>query len=80
MLRSHLFYLLVTLLFFVQYLLLLSERPRQDLQLAWCIVLFPGIAFATCVWCGVATFSERFLKSHLDSSMAPWWVLRKTKF
>ncbi|MGH8616010.1 MAG: glycosyltransferase family 2 protein [Gammaproteobacteria bacterium] len=74
------FYFLVTVLFFVEYVLLLSERPRQDLQLAWCLVLLPGLAFATRVWCGVATLSEMFLKSHLDSSMAPWWVLRKTKF
>jgi len=27
-----------------------------------------------------AILQEIFLNSHLDSAMAPWWVLRKTKF
>lgn len=74
------FYLLITALFFLEYILLVSERPREDLRFAWCLPLFPVLAFASRVWCGVAGLSEMLLKSHLDSSMAPWWVLRKTKF
>ena len=44
------------------------------------VLLFPAFAFVTRLWNGVATLSEMFMKSHLDSSMAPWWVLRKTRF
>lgn len=74
------FYVLITVLFFLEYIVLVSERPREDLRFAWCLPLFPVLAFASRVWCGVAGLSEMLLKSHLDSSMAPWWVLRKTKF
>jgi hypothetical protein len=44
------------------------------------LLLFPGFAFITRTWNAVSTLAEMFTKSHLDSSMAPWWVLRKTKF
>ncbi len=74
------FYLAMTMAFFLEYLLLVSERPRQDLQLAWVLPLYPLLTFASRIWSGVATLAELFMRSHLDSSMAPWWVLKKTKF
>jgi poly-beta-1,6-N-acetyl-D-glucosamine synthase len=76
----YLFYLLLSLAMYVEYVALLSERRRSDLSLAWVLLLFPAFAFVTRLWNGVATLAEMLLKSHLDSSMAPWWVLRKTKF
>jgi poly-beta-1,6-N-acetyl-D-glucosamine synthase len=76
----YLFYLAMTLAMFVQYWLLLSERRRSDAQYLWVVPLFPAFAFATRVWCAVATLTEVFTKQHLDSAMAPWWVLRRTKF
>ena len=42
--------------------------------------LFPLFAFVNRVHCSFSILQEIFLQSHLDSSMAPWWVLRKTKF
>ena len=65
---------------YVEYVTLLSERRRYDLGFAWVLLFFPAFAFVTRLWNGIATLAEMFLKSHLDSSMAPWWVLRKTKF
>ncbi len=76
----YLFYLLLTLAMYLEYWWLLSERRRYDLSFAWVILLFPGFTFATRVWCAIATLTEIFMKQHLDSSMAPWWVLKKTKF
>jgi cellulose synthase/poly-beta-1,6-N-acetylglucosamine synthase-like glycosyltransferase len=76
----YLFYLLLSLAMYAQYIALLSERRRHDLGFAWVLLVFPAFAFVTRVWNGVATLAELFTKSHLDSSMAPWWVLRKTKF
>ena len=76
----YLFYLLMALLFYLEYLILVSERPRTDAALAWVLPLYPVLTFASRVWSGVATLSEIFMRSHLDSSMAPWWVLKKTKF
>jgi poly-beta-1,6-N-acetyl-D-glucosamine synthase len=76
----YLFYLLLSVAMFAEYIALLSERRRYDLRFAWVLLVFPAFAFLTRVWNGVATLAEMFTKSHLDSSMAPWWVLRKTKF
>lgn len=76
----YLFYVIVTYALFIEYVLLISERPLLDIRLAPLILLYPAFSFMGRVWNGFATLSELFLKSHLDSSMAPWWVLRKTKF
>jgi cellulose synthase/poly-beta-1,6-N-acetylglucosamine synthase-like glycosyltransferase len=76
----YLFYALLGCAMYVEYVALLSERRRYDLSFAWVLLLFPGFAFITRTWNAVSTLAEMFTKSHLDSSMAPWWVLRKTKF
>jgi cellulose synthase/poly-beta-1,6-N-acetylglucosamine synthase-like glycosyltransferase len=76
----YLFYLCITLLFFGLYIVMLSERRREDIRLAWIIPLVPFQTFALRVWNALATLKEICLKSHLDSSMAPWWVLKRTKF
>ena len=74
------FYWLLTVAMYVQYLLQLSERKRYDLSFWWVTFLFPAFAFVTRVWNALATMSELFTRSHLDSSMAPWWVLKRTRF
>ncbi len=76
----YLFYMLVTLAFYVVFLLFLSERPKQDLKLAPFLPLVPFFTYITRIWGGVSTLWEFLFKSHMDSSMAPWYVLRKTKF
>ena len=80
MLFVYFFYVLLTLAMFVEYWCLLSERRRYDLQFLWVLPLFPAFTFVTRVWCAIATLTEIFTKQHLDSAMAPWWVLRKTKY
>jgi len=76
----YLFYMCITLLFYVMYITMLSERRKMDLGMIWLIPLMPFYTFLLRVWNALATLKEMTLKSHLDSSMAPWWVLRKTKF
>ncbi|HUX74307.1 MAG TPA: glycosyltransferase [Steroidobacteraceae bacterium] len=76
----YLFYLLLTSLMYLEYLLLYSERRAYDLQFAWVVLLLPGFAFVTRCWSGIATLMELFTRAHLDSAMAPSWVLRRTKF
>ncbi|MFZ1985506.1 MAG: glycosyltransferase [Desulfatitalea sp.] len=76
----YLVYLGITAVFFLLYITMLSERVKEDLRLAWLIPLVPFHTFAMRVWNALATLKEMVLKSHLDSSMAPWWVLRRTKF
>jgi cellulose synthase/poly-beta-1,6-N-acetylglucosamine synthase-like glycosyltransferase len=76
----YLVYLGITLLFFLAYISMLSERRKDDIKLSWVIPLVPFFTFALRVWNALATLKEMITKSHLDSSMAPWWVLQKTKF
>lgn len=74
------FYALVTAALFLTYLLLLSERPARDWPYLALVPVYPFFTFATRVWNAVATLAELLARQHLDSSMAPWWVLRKTRF
>ncbi len=76
----YLFYLLLTAAMYVEYLLICSERRTYDLGFAWLVVFLPAFAFVTRVWSAVATLVELTMRSHLDSNMAPEWVLRRTKF
>jgi cellulose synthase/poly-beta-1,6-N-acetylglucosamine synthase-like glycosyltransferase len=66
--------------FFALYLIVVSERPKQDLRYWLYLPLFPLFAFSARVHCAYAMAQELFLNSHLDSSMAPRWVLKKNKF
>jgi cellulose synthase/poly-beta-1,6-N-acetylglucosamine synthase-like glycosyltransferase len=73
-------YLISLALYFALYVLIVSERPAQDLRYFVWLPVFPLFAFAARLHSAVAILQEVLLKSHLDSSMAPWWVLRRTKF
>ena len=78
--QHYLIYLGIALLFFLVYLSMLSERRKEDIKLAWVIPIVPFFTLALRVWNALSTLKEMITKSHLDSSMAPWWVLQKTKF
>ncbi|WCM87804.1 glycosyltransferase family 2 protein [Acidovorax sp. NCPPB 3576] len=73
-------YLAALLFYFLLYLVAVSERPRHDAGYLRFLPLFPLFAFVNRVHCTFSILQEVFLKTHLDSAMAPWWVLRKTKF
>ena len=75
-----LYYLISTVLLYIEHILLVSERKKYDLSFAWLLPFFPFYTFIMRVWAGIATISELFLDAHQDTSMAPWWVLRKSKF
>ena len=62
------------------HILFVSERKKYDLSFFWLLPLFPFYTFFMRVWAGIATISEIFLHTHQDTSMAPWWVLKKSKF
>ena len=62
------------------YVIAVSERPVEDLDYLRFLPLVPLFAFVNRIHCAFSILQELFLNSHLDSSMAPWWVLRKTKF
>ncbi len=76
----YLVYLLVASGMYFFFLLFFSERKKEDAQLIRWLPAFPVYSFFIRVVSAVATLFEIIHNSHLDSSMAPWWVLRKTKF
>jgi len=76
----YLFYLAVTAVMFLLFVLLLSERPKEDLATMPWIVLSPLFAFACRVYGAFATLWELLGRGHRDTNMAPWWVTKKSKF
>jgi biofilm PGA synthesis N-glycosyltransferase PgaC len=76
----YLFYMLLAYLLYAEYLALYSERKAYDLGFAWVVLLLPAFAFIARCWNGIATLTEMFMKAHLESAMAPSWVLRRAKF
>lgn len=72
-------YLAALIVYFGVYVLAVSERPRADLSYLLYFPVYPLFAYISRVHSAFAILKEIVMKSHLDSAMAPWWVLRKTK-
>lgn len=79
MLLIYFFYLLLTAVQYGLYLLLLSDRIREDLAAAWVLPIFPLFQFAMRLWSALALANQFLNRAHLDSAMAPYWVLKKGK-
>ncbi|MBD0682613.1 glycosyltransferase family 2 protein [Pseudomonas sp. PSB11] len=77
----YLLYLLITLLMFTAMLVMVSDRPRQDMVLGLLVPFFPLFMLLLRCWSVVAMLNEILRRGHEESSMAPWWVLRRaTRF
>ncbi len=75
----YLVYLLMTLVLYFTGLVLISERPKQDLRLLLVVPVFPLFMFALRCWGVVCVLNEVVRRGHEESGMAPWWVLKKGK-
>ncbi|MGM0571985.1 MAG: glycosyltransferase family 2 protein [Pseudomonadota bacterium] len=75
----YLVYLATTVVFYLTGLILVSEQPMEDLKLAPLVPIFPLFMFLLRCWGVVCTLNEMFRRGHEETSMAPWWVLRKGK-
>ncbi|UCO98471.1 glycosyltransferase [Metapseudomonas lalkuanensis] len=75
----YLVYLGMTLLLYVAMLALVSERPRLDLRLFPVVFVFPLFMLIMRMWSAVAMLNEALRRGHEETSMAPWWVLRRAK-
>jgi len=80
MVLVYLFYLTLIAFIWVVAVILLSERFWEDASLTVWLPLFPVFAFVTRLNNCLATFWEAIGQGHADTSMAPWWVTRKSKF
>lgn len=76
----YMMYLVAIVLLYLSYLAVISERPRADASYLPLLLVFPLFAFASRVHCAFSVCIEMLFRTHLDSNMAPWWVLRKDKF
>ena len=73
-------YSLALLGHYLIYLVGVSERPKQDLGYLPYLPLFPLFGFINRIHNAYSIMLEILTSSHLDTSMAPKWVLKKTKF
>jgi poly-beta-1,6-N-acetyl-D-glucosamine synthase len=75
---TYIYYLFTTLVLFSLYLLFVSERKRKDLKFIIYIPLHPFYQYIMRIWTAFAIICELILSTHKDTSMAPWWVIKKT--
>ena len=75
---TYIYYFVVTSSLFIIYILFVSERKKKDIKFIGIIPLMPIYQFIMRIWTAFSTIFELVLSTHKDSSMAPWWVIRKT--
>ena len=80
MLFVYIFYLLMIVVIYLTSILLLSERKDSDLSRLHLLPFMPLFLFIAKINSLIAILWELIGTGHKDSSMAPWWVLRKNKF
>ncbi|NUW75161.1 glycosyltransferase family 2 protein [Vibrio mediterranei] len=64
---------------FTVYLCLISERKKSDVSLAGWLVFYPIYAVFSRFVTAFSIINETVRRSHEESSMAPWWVLKRGK-
>ena len=62
------------------HLLLTSRNRRAEAWLMLLLPLFGLYTYFTRLWSCVALLNEWLRRGHEESGMAPWWVLRRTRY
>ncbi len=73
----YLLYLCTTLLVYLLVILSMSERLGDDLKLLVWIPIFPVYSTFMRIWSVVTFANEIFRRGHEETTMAPWWVLKR---
>jgi biofilm PGA synthesis N-glycosyltransferase PgaC len=73
------YYVLCTFLSFVAYFVFVSERKGDDALYFAYVPLLPLYVLGGKLWTFMALLGDAVCHFHLDSAMAPWWVLRKVR-
>jgi biofilm PGA synthesis N-glycosyltransferase PgaC len=76
---QYLCYLFLTVLNFSVFICLISERPATDAHYFKWLFLYPIYGFVMRIVNAIAVLNEQVRRSHEESNMAPWWVLKKGK-
>lgn len=79
MLLLYLTYLSLSLLIFIVYIGLVSERKSEDLSFLKWLLLYPIYQFFMRLITAFSMMNEIVRRGHEESSMAPWWVLKRGK-
>jgi cellulose synthase/poly-beta-1,6-N-acetylglucosamine synthase-like glycosyltransferase len=79
MLLLYLTYLSFSILSFIIYIGLVSERKKQDIHMLKWLAAYPIYQFFMRMVTAFAMINELVRRGHEESSMAPWWVLKKGK-
>jgi len=77
MLIVYIIYFAILLFIYITYILLISDRVKEDLSYIIYLPFFLLFTYAARVNAAIALLHSIVNKSHLDSNMAPWWVLKK---
>lgn len=72
------YYLGISLLLYGSYLLVGSRTPWRDALDLPLLLPFAFFVFLTRLWSVVAILNEMLRRGHEETSMAPWWVLKRT--
>lgn len=73
------YYFIIQIFMYLLFLTLISERVKHDLYLSGWLFLMPLYQQVLRFSAALFLLNEMLFKGHKDSSMAPWWVIRKTK-
>ncbi|WP_371185904.1 glycosyltransferase [Thalassotalea maritima] len=78
---QYLAYLIISYITFFIFIVAISERREQDLKIIGYITLmpFPIYTFIVRIFTAIAVLNEVLRRSHEESNMAPWWVLKRGK-
>ncbi len=76
---AYIYYFILSTMLFMAYLLVVSERKWNDVRFIPYLLFMPIYQFFMRLWAGVALLFEIFFKTHLDTTMAPYWVTRKSR-
>jgi cellulose synthase/poly-beta-1,6-N-acetylglucosamine synthase-like glycosyltransferase len=77
LLAVYMLYVITTLILYLITLLAVSERPKQDLKLMIVIPVFPLFMFIVRCWSATSMLNDKFRRGHEETSMAPWWVIKR---
>lgn len=73
----YMLYVFTSGILFLCHMLLVSERPRADLMMLPFLPLFPIYTMVMRFWCVFCLLNEVLRRGHEESTMAPWWVLKR---
>ena len=77
---TYMFYVMATLMIWLFAIPLASEREKHDLGMTPWIFVLPFYSLLLRLNGAFATLWELFGRGHEDTSMAPWWTTKKSKF